>query len=82
MWIEIIGWIGGFEVLFAYFLISSGKVNSTSMFFQLLNLTGSILLIINTYAKEAYPSTFVNVVWVGIAGTAMIQYYLAKRKKK
>ncbi len=66
-WIDTVGWAGGAMVVVAYFLISSGKVTAKSSFFQFLNLAGSIFLIINTYAKGAYPSAVVNVIWVGIA---------------
>lgn len=65
--IDILGWVGGAMVVVAYFLISSGKANAKSVLFQVLNLLGSIFLIINTYAKGAYPSAVVNVIWVGIA---------------
>jgi hypothetical protein len=67
LFIDVIGWIGGAMVVLAYFLISSGKTTAKSFFYQFLNLVGSVFLIINTYAKEAYPSAVVNVVWVGIA---------------
>ncbi|MCG9910458.1 MAG: hypothetical protein MH137_04075 [Flavobacteriales bacterium] len=67
LFIDVIGWIGGAMVVLAYFLISSGKTTAKSVFFQFLNLAGSVFLIINTYAKEAYPSAVVNVIWVGIA---------------
>jgi hypothetical protein len=66
-WIDALGWLGGLMVVVAYFLISSGKVKSDAVSFQFLNLVGSIFLIINTYEKGAYPSTVVNIIWVGIA---------------
>ncbi len=42
------------------------------MAFQLLNLGGAILLIINTAYYGAYPSTFVNIVWIGIGLVAIL----------
>lgn len=65
--IDTLGWIGGVMVIVAYYLISSGRAHAKSFFFQALNLLGSIFLIVNTYVKGAYPSTVVNIVWVGIA---------------
>lgn len=67
IFVEIIGWLGAFLVLSAYVLLSINKISSNSSMFQILNLLGAIFLIINTYFLEAYPSMFVNVVWVGIA---------------
>lgn len=75
-WIDLIGWIGGIEILIAYFLISNKKVNETSLSYHLLNLTGAILLIINTAYVGAYPSAFVNIVWVGVASFSIWKYCL------
>jgi hypothetical protein len=75
--IETIGWAGGALVVVAYFMISSGKAQGNSYGFQTLNLVGSIFLIINTWYKGAYPSTAVNVIWVGIA---LMGYYRIYRK--
>ncbi|MBS1487081.1 MAG: hypothetical protein JST43_05785 [Bacteroidetes bacterium] len=77
--IDIIGWIGSFEVIAAYGLNSYQKIKSDSLVFQLLNLTGGIFLIINTIYYCAYPSAFINVVWVIIASIAIVQ--LTRKKK-
>ncbi|MFL5730769.1 MAG: hypothetical protein ACJ75J_14875 [Cytophagaceae bacterium] len=73
--IDILGWIGAIAVLAAYLLVSSNKIDGKSVTFQILNLAGAGLLIINTVALKAYPSAFVNVIWSGIA-----IYFLVKRK--
>lgn len=76
--IDLLGWIGGIEVLIAYGLISTKKVTERSLLYQLLNLTGAILLIANTIIKGAYPSAFVNIIWVGIAAYSIWKYFLKK----
>lgn len=70
---DIVGWIGSIEVVLAYFLISYQKIESRSPVYQLLNLTGAIFLIVNTIYYGAYPSTFINFVWVGIAAVALVK---------
>lgn len=67
LFIEIIGWLGAIFVLTAYILLSINKISSKGYLYQMLNLSGAIFLIINTFYLKAYPSMFVNVVWVGIA---------------
>lgn len=67
LFIEIIGWLGAIFVLTAYILLSINKISSKGHWYQILNLLGAIFLIINTFYLKAYPSMFVNVVWVGIA---------------
>jgi hypothetical protein len=71
-WIDVLGWIGALQILTAYALISLKKVEGDSLFYQLLNIVGSIFLVINTYYWKAFPSTLVNVVWAIIAVFAII----------
>jgi hypothetical protein len=78
--IDTIGWAGGLLVVVAYFMISSGKTTAKSPSFQTLNIVGSIFLIINTYAKGAYPSTVVNIIWVGIALYGFYRIWIDRRK--
>ena len=79
--INILGWIGSIGVVAAYGLNSYQKIKSDSIAFQLLNLTGAILLIINSIYKQAYPFTFINSVWSVIAIVAIIEI-IRKRKIK
>jgi hypothetical protein len=78
--IEIIGWVGSLEILLAYGLNSYQKIRSDSMAFNLLNLTGGLLLVIYTLRKEAFASTFINIVWVIIAVLAVTKFYTSKTR--
>ncbi len=69
--VEVIGWIGSVEVVLAYFLVSNNRIDANSRFYQWLNLTGSIFLLINTAWYGAFPSAFVNLIWALIAITAL-----------
>ena len=71
--INILGWIGSVLVIGAYGLSSYQKISSASHAFQLMNLAGGVLLIINSVYKEAYPFTFINSVWVVIAISSLIR---------
>ena len=70
--IDVIGWAGAAALLAAYGLVSAKRLEGDSMTFQLLNLIGAILLTINTAYYGAFPSTFVNVVWIGIGVGAIL----------
>ncbi len=65
--IDILGWIGAIALLVAYALISAKRVEGDSTGYQLLNLVGSILLILNTLYYGAYPSSFLNLFWIVVA---------------
>ena len=78
--VDTVGWLGGLLVVVAYFMISSGKATAKSVSFQTLNIVGSVFLIVNTYAKGAYPSTVVNIIWVGIALYGFYRIWSDRRK--
>ncbi|MCB0490720.1 MAG: hypothetical protein R2820_01120 [Cyclobacteriaceae bacterium] len=77
--IDIIGWIGSVEVILAYGLNSYQKIKSDSLVFQILNVTGAAFLIINTVYYGAFPSAFINVVWVLIAIPAIFKILRKKQ---
>jgi hypothetical protein len=67
VWFDAIGWTGAAFLLVAYALISSKRLDADSTTYQLLNIVGSVFLVVNTIFYRAYPSSFVNVIWAGIA---------------
>ncbi len=71
--IDIFGWLGSVAVIAAYALISSNKVGSRSRLYQVLNLFGSICLVVNTAYYHAFPSTVVNLVWLAIAAFTLVR---------
>jgi len=71
--IEIVGWVGAALVLLAYGLLSAHKLNSRSVAYQMLNIGGSIGLVINTLWNGAFPSAAVNLIWMGIGAHALLR---------
>jgi hypothetical protein len=67
IWFDAIGWTGAALLLVAYAMVSSKKLEVDSTAYQLLNIIGSVFLVANTIFYRAYPSSFVNVIWAGIA---------------
>jgi hypothetical protein len=62
--IDILGWIGSMILVSAYWLNSKNLINAQTKLYQLLNIAGSLSLMINTFYYGAYPSRSVNVVWL------------------
>jgi hypothetical protein len=65
--VDILGWLGALLLVAAYSLISYGARTGRSPMYQTLNVLGSVLLVVNTAWHHAWPSSVVNVVWIGIA---------------
>jgi hypothetical protein len=71
--IDSVGWVGAAVLLLAYGLVSTRKTEGDSGFYQLLNLAGSALLMMNSFYYGAYPSSGVNIVWIAIAIFALMR---------
>jgi hypothetical protein len=67
VWFDAIGWAGAAALLVAYAMVSSKRLEGDSAHYQVLNISGSLLLAANTIFYGSYPSTFVNLIWAGIA---------------
>jgi len=70
--LNVLGWVGAFLILLAYALVSFKKLKADSETYQWLNITASVLLLINTIYYGAYPSSFVNAAWTIIAIFAIL----------
>ena len=79
-WSHIIGTGGAALLLFAYFLVSKGKVDGKSKFYQLLNVVGSAMLAVNTGFFTAWPSFGLNIIWIFIGVTALGRIAVDRKK--
>jgi hypothetical protein len=73
--IEVLGWIASVLIVGSYALNITGKLPASSKIYVLANIIGGIFFVVNTYYHNAYPSMFVNVIWVIIA------IYMISKKK-
>jgi hypothetical protein len=64
--IEMIGWLAAGLMLSAYLLLTMGKLSARSSSYQWLNVLSGAGFIINSGWNGAYPSAFINVVWIAI----------------
>ncbi|ARD42012.1 CBU_0592 family membrane protein [Actinomyces gaoshouyii] len=62
--LSLAGWLGAAELLWAYALISSGKLAGDSLKYQALNISGSIMLMVNCASSGAWPSVVANLFYL------------------
>jgi hypothetical protein len=74
--IEVLGWIASVLIVGSYALNITGKLPASSKIYVLANIIGGVFFVVNTYFHKAYPSMFVNVIWVIIA------IYMISKKNK
>ena len=76
---HVIGTGGAILVLLAYFLVSSGKVSSASVAFQVINLVGAGLLTTYALLLQGWSLVFLNGVWAIIALVALLRIMRSRR---
>ncbi|MEK6811320.1 MAG: hypothetical protein AABX96_02300 [Nanoarchaeota archaeon] len=79
----IIGWLGAFLLLLAYFLLIHKNLTSRSKMYQWMNILGALLLGVSTFTTKSYPAFLTNIVWViiGLYGIFhIIKYNKSKNK--
>lgn len=69
--VHVIGFVGTFLVLGAYFMVSAGRIKSASFAFQGVNLLGAALLTVYGVLLAAWASIALNAVWGLIALVAL-----------
>lgn len=77
--LHIIGTGGAICVLAAYFLVSTGRVTSSSVPFQLINLVGAALLTTYALVLQGWSLVFLNGIWAIIAIAALLR--IARRRR-
>jgi len=81
VWIDAGGWLGAAALLFAYALVSTGRLRAVGLRYQWLNLAGSVLLLANSFYYGALPSVAVNAVWIAIGVFALARRIEKNRLK-
>jgi len=71
--IEIVGWYGTVAIVGAYALNSFSIVKTQDFWYQLLNLTGAIGIVVISFYKKGYQPGVLNIIWTIIALVAIIK---------
>lgn len=69
--IEIFGWYGTVVIVLAYILVSFSFLSANSIWYQLLNGTGAVGIVVVSLYKKAYQPGILNIVWTLIAVLAI-----------
>ena len=77
--VEGIGWTGAVLILVSYGLLTTRRLSTESRLYQWMNVLGATAMTVNGAWNGAFPSAFLNVVWLGIAGYALVRSQNAVR---
>ncbi len=76
-----IGTIGAILILFGFYRTSIGKWTGKSLWYELDNLIGAILVAVYQVHYRAYISVGVNIVWAIVAVRGITSYRERQREK-
>ncbi|PIN74751.1 hypothetical protein COV18_06025 [Candidatus Woesearchaeota archaeon CG10_big_fil_rev_8_21_14_0_10_37_12] len=65
--IDLIGWLGAFLILLAFWLLTHKVIHSHSKTYLGLNLIGAAALVFEGWIRTSYPALLLNAAWVAIA---------------
>lgn len=71
--IDLFGWYGVFAIIGAYGLLSFGFIESSSLWYQGLNLSGSFGIFVDAYIAKIYQPAVLNAIWVVISFLAILR---------
>ena len=77
--VNVVGWLGMALLIGAYGLVTAGRITGPSLTFQLMNLFGGALLMVNSAYYSAWPSAALNAVWVVIGAVGLVRARLSRR---
>lgn len=73
--IEAIGWYGVVALLLAFALVSFDVLRSSSIWYQLLNLTGAAAIALDAFNQKNYQPGVLNVIWGIVALIALVRIF-------
>ncbi|MEQ4716531.1 hypothetical protein [Nonomuraea sp. B19D2] len=68
-----VGWAGAALLLAGYALVTSSRLAGDGVTYQIVNLAGSVGLMINSAYNAAWPSAGLNLIWAGIGAVALVK---------
>jgi len=77
---DIIGMTGTFLVVGAFFMLQLGKANATGLLYNMMNLTGAILLLISLCYNFNLASFVIEIFWIAASIIGLYKYIQNKRQ--
>ena len=77
-----IGFVGMIFIVWAYLILQQGRYAFNSLYYQLLNLIGAILLLISLIVHFNFSSFMIEVFWIGITIYGLIKMNKERKAKK
>lgn len=77
---DVVGLIGALTICSAYFSVSRGWLNPRGLPYQMMNLAGSVLLLISLWFKPNPGAILIEVLWAAIALSSIYGILAGRRQ--
>ena len=74
-----LGVIGSLCICSAYLAVSLGRIDAERLPYQLINITGAVLLLISLYFRPNPGAILIEVLWLAIASFGIARALMARR---
>ena len=72
---DIVGWVGTGMIILAYAFSTFGLLRTDDSVYLILNVIGSIGIIIISIFKKTYQPAVLNIVWAAVAIAAIVRLF-------
>lgn len=76
-YLQFIGWLGMVIILLAYFLMTFSFIGAQSVIYQVMNVIGSVGIIVVTWKRKDYQPMMLNIIWSLIAIIALVKLIIS-----
>jgi len=76
---DVIGMIGAFLILAAYFLLQYKKIENKSIFYNLLNLIGALFILISLLSDWNLSGFIIEICWASISVYGIVRNLRQKK---
>lgn len=77
---SIIGMAGAGMILLAYLLLQMGKMTTEGLWYTVINLVGSLMILFSLFFDFNLPALFIEVVWITVSVVALVRLFLKRRR--
>lgn len=76
---DFLGNVGVFFIIISYLLLQLNKIESSNIFYSLMNLVGASLVIISLFENFNMSAFVIEIFWVGISIIGIVKYFIRKK---
>ncbi|HNZ02995.1 MAG TPA: hypothetical protein PKK50_02515 [Myxococcota bacterium] len=79
---SIIGMIGAAMILTAYLLLQIGKMTTEGLWYTIVNLVGSLMILFSLFFDFNLPALFIEVVWITVSVIALARHFARNHRNR